>query len=307
MKCFKTGTPDSCFSEETVYCIEPINLVTNNSFGGTDVILDSSSDSSDKSNLPSALPVSELNSKFIDTVSTAQTSRNYEKTNSSSENSITLTVAAQRPPLSPILAAAAITPANTPRLIHIPDPSHIDLPFPLPPPLFTKLVIRKSNSFEHRKSFDATFCDKQTTSDLQKKDEPSTSINLPDLKTVSDMRSETFSLLYPKLSSNLYFTCSVEDNLNCESIFSSIITLTRSSQPVTHCYNLRSRSKRTLSSPSTKSTSSLISAVLRQNAQLSSSASENLPSFLSDIQIGLRPSSGIDNLLVFTHIQYLII
>ena len=77
------------------------------------------------------------------------------------------TAAVQRPPHSLIPVAPAITPATKPRAIHITDKSDKDLPLPLPPPPLTKTVTRKSKLFKHRKSIDATFCGKQTTSALQ--------------------------------------------------------------------------------------------------------------------------------------------
>ena len=126
-------------------------------------------------------------------------------------------------------------------------------------------------------------------------DEASTSANLLDLKTASDFGSQTFSLLYPKLSSSLYSTSSVDDILTCESEKLSNIASNSSSQPVTHSYNLRSRPIQTSSPSSTRSTPSSISAILRQHAQPNSSTSENLPSSLSDIPISLRPSSGMES------------
>ena len=90
LKSFTIDTSDSSTSEGTACCIEPIKPVCNNFFSDTDVILDLSPDSSDKNNLTSAPPVSETNSKFIDTRSTVQTPSNSEKFNFSTENSITL-------------------------------------------------------------------------------------------------------------------------------------------------------------------------------------------------------------------------
>ena len=103
------------------------------------------------------------------------------------------------------------------------------------------------------------------------------------------------SLLSPKLSSSSYSTSSADNILKCESKNSSKSSSSSSSQPVTHSYNLRSRPTQISSSSSTRSTSSSISAVLRQYAQPHSSTSENHPSSLSDIPISLRPSSGIEN------------
>ena len=214
MKYFKNYTSDLNTSDEIVYCIEPINPVTINYVSDTDVILDSS----DNKNLLSAPPISETNSKFSDTGPTVQTSSNSEKLNSFFKNSKTPTAAAQRPPISLIPLAPAIIPLNIPGTIHIPDPSDIDPPFPLPLPPLTKTVARKSDSFKHRKSIDAAFCDKQTTFALKIKiKEPSTSAKLPDLKTAYDICSETFSLLYLKISSSLYSTSSFDDFWDCES------------------------------------------------------------------------------------------
>ena len=106
---------------------------------------------------------------LIDTRSTVQTPIKSEKFDSLVENSITSTVTAQRPPVSSIPVAPPVVPINTFRLHHITDPSDIDPRFPLPSPLPTKTVPRKSNSFKHRKSFDANFCDKQSTSALRNK------------------------------------------------------------------------------------------------------------------------------------------
>ena len=153
----------------------------------------------------------EKKSNFIDTGSTVQTPGNSEKVNSSSENSITPTLVAQRSLQSKIAVALAFAPAITPRTIHILDPSDIDPPFSIPPPVLTETVARRSKSFNHQNSIDATFCDKQTTFALENGiDEPSNSSNLPYLKTASDFSSKTFSLSYPKLSSILYSASSVD-------------------------------------------------------------------------------------------------
>ena len=177
-----------------------------------------------------------------------------------------------------------ITPANTPRLIDIPDPSDID-PFSKPSPHFTRFVAKKSKSFKLRKSIDGTFCDKQTTFALQNKIvERFTSEKLPDLKTTSDISSETFSLPCPELSSSVYSTSSVDDIVICESENSSKNSSAFSSQPVTHSYNLRSRPNRTSPSSSTRSTSISNPALLLQHAQPHSNTSEKIPSFLSDVQ-----------------------
>ena len=99
----------------------------------------------------SLLPIlSGINSKFIVTASTVQTSKISEKFNSSSENSVTPNVTVQRPPPVPTPVAPAINPAITSRSNHIPDPCDVDLP---PSSLHllapTKTVARKSNSLKH--------------------------------------------------------------------------------------------------------------------------------------------------------------
>ena len=214
---FTNDTSDSKLSEETVYSIEPINLLTIFFFSDTDIILASSQVLFDNKFLTSASPVSEINSKFSDTGSTKQNSISSEK-NCFSENSIFPTIAAQRPPPSPIPVASAITAANASRPIGIPDPSDLDPPYPLQLPPLTNTVAGKSKSFKHRKSTDPIFCDQQTISALQKKIiELITSANLLDLKTTSDISSDTISLLYPRLSSILYSSSSADDILNCES------------------------------------------------------------------------------------------
>ena len=91
----------------------------------------------------------------------------------------------QTPPLSGILLAPAINPDITRRDIYIRDPSDADSPFVLPHPPLTKIVAKKSKSFKYRKSFDAIFNDKPTTSALQKEiHEPSNFSSPPDLKTL---------------------------------------------------------------------------------------------------------------------------
>ena len=140
MKYFKNDDSDFNSSEETVYCIETINHLAYFFFSNTDVVLDSSPDSTENGILPSVPTVSERNSKFIDSGSTVQTSSNSENFNFSSESLLTPTVTVQKPPLSPLPVAPAITPAITPRPIYIPDPSDIDsLPFPRPLQLLVKL------------------------------------------------------------------------------------------------------------------------------------------------------------------------
>ena len=108
---------------------------------------------------PSSSPVAGKNSKSLHTGYLAQTSTISEKITSSSKSVINASVTAQRSPLSWTPVASAIVPGP----IHIPDPSDRDTPlFPLPPPPLTKVVPRKSKSFKHRKSFEATHCDKPT-------------------------------------------------------------------------------------------------------------------------------------------------
>ena len=119
LKYFTGDTSDSNTSEETVYCKEPKNPVSNKFFSDTNVILDSTPDSSDDNNLPFAPTIWAKNSKFINTESTVQISSKCKKFNSSIENSIGPTLANRRLPLSPIPVAPAITPANTPRPLHI--------------------------------------------------------------------------------------------------------------------------------------------------------------------------------------------
>ena len=75
-------------------------------------------------------------------------------------------VTVQRPPLSPIPVATAISPKH----IHILNLYDMERrPFPLPPPLLAKAVAIKSKTFKPRKSFYATFssCDKPTTPNIQ--------------------------------------------------------------------------------------------------------------------------------------------
>ena len=92
------------------------------------------------------------------------------------------TVTVQKLPLSPISVAPAIMPAVTHIPIHIPDPSDVDHPPFALPPLLTKTSARNSKSFGDRKSLDATFFDKPTSSAQQTKmDKPSSSENVLDL------------------------------------------------------------------------------------------------------------------------------
>ena len=205
-----------------------------NIFFDTCSILDSSPDSFEQIKLPSAPSVSQTYSNVIETGSNVKSWSKSENFFSPLEKIKTLTV--QKPPLSTMPVAPAITPAITPRPI---DPSDIDPPpCPFSPPLLSKIVARKSKSFEHH----ATFCDKPTTSVLQKIiHETSASGNPPDLKFASALSCEIFSLLNPKLASSLYSTSPIDDFLNCESQNSSNITLTFSPQMNCHSYTLRSR------------------------------------------------------------------
>ena len=170
LKYAKSGNSDSNTSEQTVSYIETLNPVTNKFFFDTDVTLHSSPDSTENTILLSA---------------------------PSSENLITPTESVQVPPLSPVPVAPAISPANTFRLFHIPDPSDKDLPsFPLPTYPHTKTVAKNSKTFKHRKPFYFNFCDKPSPSAPQNKsDEPSTSVSPLDLKNAFDFSSETFSPL----------------------------------------------------------------------------------------------------------------
>ena len=101
---------------------------------------------------------------------------------------------------SPILVAQAITFLP----IYIPDPSDSDpLPFPNSHPVFTEALARKSISFRLRKSLDFsfTFYVKPITPILRNEiDEPSITVSTPRkspfLKTASDLRPETCSVLY---------------------------------------------------------------------------------------------------------------
>ena len=188
-----------------------------NFLSATDVILDSSPDSSDNNILPSVSPVSEVNSKFLDTGSTVQSSSNSEIVNSSVENSSTPTVTVERPALSPIPVALVITS----RPIQILNPSDEGLlPILLSPQSRTETEARKQKACKHWKPFDATFCDEPNTSALRNKIDE-TSVNVPDLKKDSDNNSETFSMLYPKLSSGLSSTSFMDVFLNGESKRSS--------------------------------------------------------------------------------------
>ena len=202
----------------------------------------------------------------------------------------------QRPPLIPILVAPAITPASTPQPMHIPDPPDSDRPpFPSQPPPLAENVLRKTKSFNHRKSFDATLCRRPTKPTLQSiTDEPSTFTIETNLKTASDLRSETIFALYPKLSSSLFSTSSIYDYLNCGFEDSLIFFLTSSSQKVTPSNKLRSRPTQSSSYSRARTTSSSISALLPQHVQPRSSTSGNSLSCLSGIQFSLKPSTGME-------------
>ena len=67
MKYFKSDNSDSNDSEGTVNAFAAVNAVTNNFFSDTDVNLDSSPDFLANNILPPEPPVSEINSKVIDT------------------------------------------------------------------------------------------------------------------------------------------------------------------------------------------------------------------------------------------------
>ena len=120
----------------------------------------------------------------------------------SSDKLITTSVTVQRHPISPTPAALTILQVFTPRPYLIPEPSDVDYPpFPLPPSFLTKYVARNSNSFKRRKSFDATLCDKPSTSALlTKNDDPALSAVTPNLKRFSYLGSEFCFLLHAKLS-----------------------------------------------------------------------------------------------------------
>ena len=114
------------------------------------------------------------------------------------------------------------------------------------------------------------------------------------MKAASDICSEIFFLLCPKPLSSLYSNLSVDDLMNCESIFSSNNASSSSSQPVTQFQKFRSKPRHTSSSCSTRLTSSSISALLRRHAQPNSSTSEDLPAFFCDSPISLKPYCGIE-------------
>ena len=78
LKCFEFDISDSNTPGETVKVAEPINPVTNIFFSDTNVTPDFSPLSSEIDKLFSAAPVFEKNSKFADTGSTAQTSKNLK-------------------------------------------------------------------------------------------------------------------------------------------------------------------------------------------------------------------------------------
>ena len=181
-----------------------------------------------------------------------------------------------RPPLTPLPVASAITP----RIIHIPDPSEIQPPKTTPLSSRPRIipVARKSQSFRHRKSLDSSFAQiKLPTLSLQKADvsdidnpyiseeSNKTSDKVP---TDSELSSETFSFIYPKICVTSYSSSSVnitEDQPSSQSFEPSSVI-----HP-THTYNLRSRQIVSSQSQRTRSTSSSISALLRQHAQPRSS------------------------------------
>ena len=82
--------------------------------------------------------------------------------------------------------------------------------------------------------------------------------------------------------------------MNSESKDPSNITITSSSQTVTHSHNLRSGRIQTTSSSSTRSTTKSITALLPQHAKPNCSTSEKPVSCLSDIPLSPRPPSGIE-------------
>ena len=108
LKYFKTDTSDSNTSEETVHYIEPVNPVNSILFCDTDLILDSSPDSTEKNSLPSVSLICERNSKCIDFVSTVQTSSKSEKKLFFLRKVNNLSCNCSKPPLLPIPEAPAI-------------------------------------------------------------------------------------------------------------------------------------------------------------------------------------------------------
>ena len=168
----------------------------------------------------------------------------------------------------------------------------------------TKTVGRISKSFLHRKSFDAKTCDQPTTSALHNKvDEPPTSANKSKLETASDLTSEILSLLYPKLSSSLFCTSFVHDFLTCESGYWPNNTLTSSSQTVIHSCILISRHFQSSTSSRKTSTSSSISASLRQNAQSFHLRLRNLFYLSLIFHFHWDLPLVLENLPLFTNIQ----
>ena len=113
MKFFKNENSDSNSFEKTVL-FKPKNPVTISFFSDSDVILDSSRDSTEMNNLASAPPVYEINSTFIDAGSNVQMSSNSDNFTSSSENLKNTSVTVQKPRVSPIPVAPAITLVTTP-------------------------------------------------------------------------------------------------------------------------------------------------------------------------------------------------
>ena len=103
-------------SECIVYTIEPINHASKNVCSDTnvkDVYLGSSPDSSENF-IPSATPVCERISNFLETGSTLQTLTDSEKTSSWSEILLNISVTAQRPPPLQVPATPTTNPTINP-------------------------------------------------------------------------------------------------------------------------------------------------------------------------------------------------
>ena len=116
MKYFKIVISNSNTSEEFLFTFEVVIPLTNIFLSGTDVILDTSPDSSENTFLPSARPVSEIISKNKTTGPNVQASVLSGKLTYCSESLTNSSVTAQRPPLSPVPRALAITPAINPSI-----------------------------------------------------------------------------------------------------------------------------------------------------------------------------------------------
>ena len=99
MKYFKIDTTDTNIFEKTVYFFELLNTVTNILLSETDVIRDSTPDSTEINKITSAPQVKEANSRFRNIGSTVQTSIKSEKFTFPSENLITTFATVHRPPL----------------------------------------------------------------------------------------------------------------------------------------------------------------------------------------------------------------